>query len=273
MGFSDTWIKLLMTYVSSVSYKFVHGGRAMGPLISSRGICQGDPLSPYLFIVCEKGFSFLLHRYEINGSIWGCKVTRRAPMVSHMLFVDDNYVYCKAIEQEASTVLNLLRVFEGIQEAGENSTYLGLPNTMGRKKTAILGFLSDWSKKWIQGWEGKLLSRAGKEVLLKAIAQSLPNCVMSVFLLPLDIFKELECLMTRFWWQSDSSQHKVSLGIVTSSVGNWWANLMSHSSTGVVEEAVMVASRIWSARNEKVWNDKSSNAATMVLFARISLEQ
>ncbi|XP_060969082.1 uncharacterized protein LOC133036587 [Cannabis sativa] len=263
MGFSDTWIKLLMTCVSSVSYKFVHGGRAMGPLISSRGICQGDPLSPYLFIVCEKGFSFLLHRYEMNGSIWGCKVTRRAPMVSHMLFVDDNYVYCKVIEQEASTALNLLRVFEGIQEAGENSTYLGLPNTMGCKKTAILGFLNDWLKKQIQGWEGKLLSRAGKEVLLKAIAQSLPNCVMSVFLLPLDIFKELECLMAR----------QTRLTFINSSFGNWWANLMSHSSTGVVEEAVMVALGIWSARNEKVWNDKSSNAATMVLSARISLEQ
>uniref|UniRef100_A0A803PRX9 DUF4283 domain-containing protein n=1 Tax=Cannabis sativa TaxID=3483 RepID=A0A803PRX9_CANSA len=98
---------------SQIFYKFVRGGREIGPLIPSRGIRQGDPLLPYLFIICAEGLSSLLHRYEMNGSIRGCKVARGAPVVSHMLFVDDSYVYCKATKQEASNVLSLLRVFEG----------------------------------------------------------------------------------------------------------------------------------------------------------------
>ncbi|XP_060972577.1 uncharacterized protein LOC115717978 [Cannabis sativa] len=257
IAFSDTWIKLLMTCVSTVFYKFVRGGREIGPLIPSRDIRQGDPLLPYLFIICAEGLSSLLHRYEMNGSIRGCKVARGAPVVSHMLFVDDSYVYCKATKQEASNVLSLLRVFEGassqqvnfaksfsffssnteasfrtricgllgIEEVGENSSYLGLPNTIGRKKTTTLGFLSDRLKKRIQGWEGKILFRANKEVLLKTIAQSLPNYAMRIFLLPLDTCKELERLMARFGWQSDSSKQK---GI------HWmsWSRLSRHKHVG-----------------------------------------
>ncbi|KAM6541169.1 hypothetical protein CsatB_005616 [Cannabis sativa] len=94
----------------------------------------------------------------------------------------------------------------GIYEADENDTYLGLPYSVGRNKNAILGFLKDKIRKRIQGWEGRILSRAGNEVLLKAVAQSISSYAMSVFLLPFDTCKELERLMAKFWWQTDSIQ-------------------------------------------------------------------
>ena len=52
----------------------------------------------------------------------------------------------------------------------------------------------------IEGWDKKTLSKGGKEVLLKTIAQSLPNFVMSVFLLPLHLCHDLEELMCKLWW-------------------------------------------------------------------------
>ncbi|XP_060969617.1 uncharacterized mitochondrial protein AtMg00310-like [Cannabis sativa] len=68
---------------------------------------------------------------------------------------------------------------------------------MGRNKNAILGFLKEKMIKRIQGWESKFLSKDGKEVLLKSVAQSLPSYAMSVFLLTKEICSSLEGLMAR----------------------------------------------------------------------------
>ncbi|XP_060974644.1 uncharacterized protein LOC133039726 [Cannabis sativa] len=66
---------------------------------------------------------------------------------------------------------------------------------MGRNKNAILGFLKDKMQKRIQSWEGRLLSKAGKEVLIKTVAQSFPTYAMSVFLLPVETCNKLEDLI------------------------------------------------------------------------------
>ena len=91
LGFSDHWISLVMHCVSSISYKISVGDRELGPVIPTRGLRQGDPLSPYLFIIFAKGFSALFSYYERKGRLQGCKVARGAPSVSHMFFVDDSY--------------------------------------------------------------------------------------------------------------------------------------------------------------------------------------
>lgn len=54
----------------------------------------------------------------------------------------------------------------------------------------------------IRSWEGKLISRAGKEILVKQVAQSLPSYAMSVFLLPLEITRNIEKSLKKFWWSS-----------------------------------------------------------------------
>ncbi|KAM6577555.1 hypothetical protein CsatB_029392 [Cannabis sativa] len=63
MGFDEQWVKLIMFCVSSVSYSVMRDGHGMGPILPSRGIRQGDPLSTYLFIICADGFSALIKKF------------------------------------------------------------------------------------------------------------------------------------------------------------------------------------------------------------------
>lgn len=112
MGFTEHVITLIMKCVCSVSYSILSKEREIGPIIPSPGLRQGDPLSPYLFIICAEGLSTLIRRYERSGQIQGCRIARGAPVVLHMFFADDSYLYCKSNEEGDRNILELLRCFQ-----------------------------------------------------------------------------------------------------------------------------------------------------------------
>lgn len=166
MGFSQWWVHLVLQCVTTVSYTITHGQHEMGPIYPSRGIRQGDPLSPYLFIICVEGFSALLRKYEMRKWIHGVQICRKAHVVTHMFFADDSYLFFKEDSDEVKRILEVLGIYEKasgqqvkrnkssifystnvlqynrdlicqlfqMAEANENSTYLGLPNVIGRNK-------------------------------------------------------------------------------------------------------------------------------------------
>lgn len=71
---------------------------------------------------------------------------------------------------------------------------------MGRRKKEIMGFVRDRVRSRINSWGNRFLSRAGREVLLKTVVQSLPNYAMNIFLLPQGLCDEIERVMNSFWW-------------------------------------------------------------------------
>lgn len=98
---------------------------------------------------------------------------------------------------------NLIQDRMGIKAVESHSRYLGLSTCIGRSKKAIFSSLQDRLGKKISGWKEKFLSRAGKEVLLKSIAQAIPTYVMSCFKIPDSICQNLESMMSNFWWGND----------------------------------------------------------------------
>ena len=94
LGFPEEWINRVMSYVSTPSFLVRINGKAYGNIIPSRGLRQGDPLSPYLFLLCVEGFTSLLFKAESVGRLHGVQICRRAPCISNLLFVDDSLIFC-----------------------------------------------------------------------------------------------------------------------------------------------------------------------------------
>ncbi|CAH9113824.1 unnamed protein product, partial [Cuscuta epithymum] len=111
-GFSDRWINIVMGCVKTVTYSIPFEDTEIGPIIPSRGLRQGDPLSPYLFILVVEGLSALLRKHESMGCIHGVAVARGAPRISHLLFADDSLLFFQANHREASIVKEILHDYE-----------------------------------------------------------------------------------------------------------------------------------------------------------------
>ncbi|KAL0001271.1 hypothetical protein SO802_015052 [Lithocarpus litseifolius] len=96
LGFHDLWIFIFMMSITSVSYSVLINGEPKCEIIHSWGICQGDPLSPFLLLLCADFLSMMLQRKERLGNIKGISICLRAPHLSHLFFVDDSIFFCRA---------------------------------------------------------------------------------------------------------------------------------------------------------------------------------
>lgn len=89
MGFPDSMIGLIGRCVSTVTYQILVNGQPSQCFSIGRGLRQGDPFSPYLFIIYADVVSGFLKKEMMDKNIHGLQVARWAPKISHLLFVDD----------------------------------------------------------------------------------------------------------------------------------------------------------------------------------------
>ena len=104
LGFDDKWCDLIMMCVTTVSYSMKINGKPKGHIVLSRGIRQGDSLSPYLFLLCAEGLSTLIKKEVENGRLGRVAVCQRSPKISHLFFADDSWIFCRASLKECDAL-------------------------------------------------------------------------------------------------------------------------------------------------------------------------
>lgn len=241
LGFNPTWINSVMRCVTNVRYAVRVNGELTAPVVPSRGIRQGDPISPYLFLLCTEGLSSLLLQKEICGELHGIRNGRSGPPISHLLFADDSIffarsdalsvaalkttldLYCSGsgqlINKDKSsvffghgcseTVKQRVKTSLGISNEAFNDTYLGMPTGVGKSPTSIFKFLPDRAWRCVHGWSDRPVSRAGKETLLKSIIQAIPTFIMSCFELPKGACRMFRQIIADEWWGREDGKKKI----------------------------------------------------------------
>lgn len=212
-----------------MSYSLLLNGSPFGHFIPSRGLRQGDSLSPYLFILCSEVISRLMFRAERWGTLHGIPVTRSAEPISHLMFADDIILFCRANGREAQEIesimgqycawsrqainrqkssiafssnthvevkASMLRILQ-LQEMRPGHKYLGLPLFLPHSRMVAFGHIREKILSKLSGWKAKVLSQAGHTVLLKTVAASMPLYPMSTFLLPKGWCKDLDRLFKK----------------------------------------------------------------------------
>jgi hypothetical protein len=191
-------------------------GAPYGKFFPTRGLRQGDPLSPFLFILGSEFLSRLILREEIAGNLHGIKLARFCPPISHLLFADDVLIFSRANAREARVVLNCLTSYskwsgqsinlaksavffsKNCRASSKSSIndilhlapiparakYLGIPLFLHKRKKDSFIELKDRIFSKITGWKAKLLSHAARTTLVKSVANAIPTYIMSLFLLP-----------------------------------------------------------------------------------------
>lgn len=92
-----------------------------------------------------------------------------------------------------------IKQFLQVKEVAQFPKYLGMPTVIGRSEKVIFKFLKERVAKRINGWKEKLLSKAGRETLIKAVAKAIPIFIMSCFSLTSSFCYELQQLIANYW--------------------------------------------------------------------------
>ncbi|XP_030479376.1 uncharacterized protein LOC115696623 [Cannabis sativa] len=111
-GFDENCCNLIMKCITSVSYSVLLNGSPIKKIVPQRGFQQGDPLSPFIFLLCHDVLLKLLHKVEMEGRVHGMKIARTAPSISHLMFADDTILFGCIDEREVDTLIQCLNLYE-----------------------------------------------------------------------------------------------------------------------------------------------------------------
>ena len=112
MGFHDNWVRLVMETVRTISYSILINGTPRGFIKPTKGICQGDPLSPYLFLLCFEGLNGLIKNSVVAGDLRGFSLCKNGPQISHLFFADDSVIFCRAKMGDVQALQLALTLYE-----------------------------------------------------------------------------------------------------------------------------------------------------------------
>lgn len=233
---------LIMKCVTSVSFSVLINGSPYGYMTGSRGLRQGDPLSPSLFILCADVLSSLIQQAERHHLIQPIRLSIGGPPISHLLFADDSLFFLKADQNNSQRLLQIFKDYEtvsgqminldkssitfgtkvyqqtrdliqqtlGIPNIGGGGKYLGLPEQFGRNKKEMFTYVRDRVNETVTGWQNRYLNQAGKETLIKSVALAMPVYSMNCFKLPVALCDEIDGILSRFFWGSTPHNRKMS---------------------------------------------------------------
>eukprot|EP00253_Pinus_taeda_P017214 PITA_17214 len=241
MGFSPLLINVIRCCIFGPLITPLINGRPGPSFQTSRGLRQGCPLSPYLFILMAESFSCALDQKRQSGLITGIKFEDGIKNINHSQFADDTLLLGGATTIIARRFKSLLDKFMRYSGGKINYlksciygwnvspqmihnisntfgvpckldwdcfSYLGMPVTIGKEKTGVWDLTLDKMKRKLQRWGTLWLNPAGRQVLLKSGLSCLPLYQFSLAHAPASFHRKMDSILRFFLWQGSKNEKK-----------------------------------------------------------------
>lgn len=242
-GIPNSLIDVIRKSWHSSSTQILWDGSLSEPFSPSRGVRQGDPLSPYLFALCIERLSHGIST-AVDMGLWNpIQLSRGGPKLSHMFFADDLIMFTEASEDQLNVVMNVLEDFcvcsgekvninksaifcsrnvsdtlasrlseiSGFNLTSDLGKYLGVPLLHGRAGVICYKYIVEKVQKKLSAWKAKTLSLAGRIELVRSVLLSIPYYTMQATMIPVTVCNSIEQLCRNFIWGSSQSERKVHL--------------------------------------------------------------
>jgi hypothetical protein len=238
-GFGDKWCSWIAHCISSVRFLVLVNGSPYGFFSSSRGLRQGDPLSPLLFMFVMEALSRMISAAVNGGLLEGFKVGNAD--FSHLLFADDTLIFCSAHSSQLCHLRSLFLLFEAVSGLKINlaksnlipmgnvvqvegladimgcgiaslpAKYLGLPLGASYKSTHIWDGVIEKIEHRLASWQRLYLSKGGKVTLIKSTLANMPTYFLSMFPILGSVASRIEKLQRDFLWGGVGEELKYHL--------------------------------------------------------------
>jgi hypothetical protein len=243
-GFGERWCLWIKQCITTARFSILINGVPSGYFGSSRGVHQGDPLSPFLFVLVMEAFSKMLGAFTSRGLISGFSVGSNEQdrvSVSHLLFADDTLVFCGADASQVGHIGALLVCFEaasglkvnwsksglipvgsagnvdqlaGILGCGTGNLplkYLGLLMGASFKLKTMWVELEELMARRLAPWKRLYLSKGGRVTLIKSTLSNMPTYMLSLFPIPVQVANRIEKIQRDFLWGGLNDEVKLHL--------------------------------------------------------------
>lgn len=239
-GFSERWISLIRRAVYGPWFSVLVNGAIHGYFPSERGLRQGDPISPCLFIIAAEFLSRgLVHLYSRYPSVRYRSAA--STDISHLSFADDIVIFANGSRCSLQRVMDFLHRYQvvsgqlisrtkssfyigkpasascrsivhsvtGFQWRQLPFIYLGCPIFTGCLKISYFDGMVRKVRERISGWANRLLSFGGKLILIRHVLSALPLHLFHVLRPPSTVIQSLERLFTRFLWGDSDGRRRI----------------------------------------------------------------
>lgn len=240
-GFLAPTIDLIMSCITSSSLSLTWNNEILESFNPNRGLRQGDPMSPYLFVLCMEKLGLLIQE-RVNQKKWlPIKIAKNGPPISHLFFADDCLLFTQAKTSQVRIVKEVLEEFcqasglkvsmsksrflpsnnitrtkvakfasiTGFAHTYKLEKYLGFPMLSGLVRNDDFDYILDRINGRLAGWKGKLLNRAGRVTLANFVLSAIPVYAMQNMWLPSGTCDKIDSSIRRFIWGGNSN-HWVS---------------------------------------------------------------
>lgn len=216
--------EVIMECVSSPTMRILRNGKKTDSFTPTRGIRQGDPLSPYLFVLCMERLNQVIEEAVIGGRWKPIYASRGGPLLSNLFFADDIMLFAEASTDQATVIMDCLQCFcnaSGQKVSLQKSSvyfsnnvtletkqsvcnilkmdatedlgrYLGMPTLMSRVTLDTFRHLCEKVDRKMSGWKTKFLSLAGRITLAKSTMSALATYSIQTTKIPRTICDNID---------------------------------------------------------------------------------